>query len=89
MLQWVKSIECYHRALAINPLFENAWFVLGCAAMRAEDWDQAVRAFSRVTHINSENGEAWTNLASVYIKQGQKYVFSRSELFVSFFFIYD
>ncbi|KAJ3042084.1 hypothetical protein HDV00_008166 [Rhizophlyctis rosea] len=70
--EWVKSIECYHRALAINPLFENAWFVLGCAAMRAEDWDQAVRAFSRVTHINAENGEAWTNLASVYIKQGQK-----------------
>ncbi|KND03282.1 tetratricopeptide repeat-containing protein EMW1 [Spizellomyces punctatus DAOM BR117] len=70
--EWVKSIECYHRALAINSLFENSWFVMGCAAMRAEDWDQAVRAFSRVTSLDHENGEAWTNLASVYVRQKKK-----------------
>ncbi|RKO87187.1 hypothetical protein BDK51DRAFT_14076, partial [Blyttiomyces helicus] len=64
--EWVKSIESYHRALAINALFENSWFIMGCAAMRAEDWDTAVRAFSRTVSINHENGEAWTYLASVY-----------------------
>ncbi|KAI8823038.1 uncharacterized protein EV422DRAFT_523138 [Fimicolochytrium jonesii] len=70
--EFEKSIECYHRALAINSLFENSWFVMGCAAMRIEDFDQAVRAFSRVTTLNHENGEAWTNLASAYIRQKKK-----------------
>ncbi|KAI9100474.1 hypothetical protein DFS34DRAFT_578699 [Phlyctochytrium arcticum] len=70
--EWTKSIECYHRALAINALFVNSWFVMGCAAMRVEEWDQAVRAFSRVTSIDHTNGEAWTNLASVYVRQKKK-----------------
>lgn len=70
--QWTKSIECYHRALSLNSLFENSWFVMGCAAMRCEDWEVAIKAFSRVTSLDHENGEAWTNLASVYVKLGKK-----------------
>ncbi|KAI8925868.1 hypothetical protein BC831DRAFT_458966 [Entophlyctis helioformis] len=66
---WNKAIECYELALAINPLFENSWFVMGCAAMRIDDYDKAIVAFSRVTAIDNENGEAWNNLASAYIKQ--------------------
>ncbi|TPX46005.1 hypothetical protein SeMB42_g03828, partial [Synchytrium endobioticum] len=69
---WRESVECYHRALAINPLFENSWFVMGCAAMRIDEWDTAAKAFHRCVSINFENGEAWTNLASVYVKQGRK-----------------
>jgi tetratricopeptide (TPR) repeat protein len=70
--EYAKSIECYHKALALNPLFENSWFVMGCAAMRIEDWDVSLKAFHRVTQMDSENGEAWTNLASVYIRQSNK-----------------
>jgi tetratricopeptide (TPR) repeat protein len=70
--EYAKSIECYHKALALNPLFENSWFVMGCAAMRIEDWDVSLKAFHRVTQMDSENGEAWTNLASVYIRQNNK-----------------
>ncbi|KAH6587963.1 hypothetical protein BASA50_010982 [Batrachochytrium salamandrivorans] len=63
-----KCVECYQLALALNPLFENSWFVLGCAAMKIENFDIAERAFNRVTVIDPDNGEAWNNLASVYIK---------------------
>ena len=49
-----KAVECYQKALAINPLFENSWFVMGCAALRMEDWDVAVKAFHRVTQMDSE-----------------------------------
>ncbi|TPX35304.1 hypothetical protein SmJEL517_g02337 [Synchytrium microbalum] len=69
---YAESVACYHRALAINPLFENSWFVMGCAAMRIDEWDTAAKAFNRCINIDFENGEAWTNLASVYIKQGRK-----------------
>lgn len=67
--EWQKSIECYDSALAINPMFENSWFILGCAALRIEDYPTAARAFSRVTQLEPENSEAWNNLASVYIKE--------------------
>ncbi len=47
-----KCISSYQNALAINSLFENAWFVLGCAAMRIEKWETSIEAFQRVTHMD-------------------------------------
>ncbi|KAL2919891.1 hypothetical protein HK105_200808 [Polyrhizophydium stewartii] len=63
-----RSLECYQLALAINPLFENSWFVMGCAALRVENFDVAEQAFARVTVLDPDNSEAWNNLASVHIK---------------------
>ncbi|KAI8613078.1 hypothetical protein BC830DRAFT_1133906 [Chytriomyces sp. MP71] len=69
---FAESVKCYGMALAINPLYENSWFVMGCAALRCEDWESAKNAFLQTVLINSDNGEAWTNLASVYVKQDKK-----------------
>jgi tetratricopeptide (TPR) repeat protein len=66
--EWQKSIDCYEQALAINPLFENSWFVMGCASLRVENYNVAANAFGRVTQLDSGNSEAWNNLASVHIK---------------------
>ena len=63
------AVTCYDKALSINPMFENSWFIMGCAAMHIDEYDKAIRAFNRVTILDPENGEAWNNLASVYIKQ--------------------
>ncbi|KAJ3215943.1 hypothetical protein HDU67_010174 [Dinochytrium kinnereticum] len=67
-----ECIECYRKGLEINPLFENSWFVMGCAALRAEDWESAEEAFRRTISLDHNNGEAWTNLASVYIRKNLK-----------------
>ncbi|KAJ3107479.1 hypothetical protein HDU97_004075 [Phlyctochytrium planicorne] len=69
---FVESVECYRKGLTINPLFENSWFVMGCAALRAEDWESAEEAFRRTISLDHSNGEAWTNLASVFIRKGKK-----------------
>lgn len=45
---------------------------MGCAALRIQDWDIAIKAFNRVVTMDRDNGEAWTNLASVFIKQKKK-----------------
>ncbi|ORY47759.1 hypothetical protein BCR33DRAFT_753380 [Rhizoclosmatium globosum] len=37
----------------INPLFENSWFVMGCAALRAEDWNTAQRAFLKTVLLTA------------------------------------
>ncbi|KAG0239422.1 hypothetical protein BGW41_007686 [Actinomortierella wolfii] len=68
--QFQEAITAYETALAINPLFENSWYVLGCAAMQVERWDVAIRAFTRVVTLEPANGEAWNNLAAVHMRQG-------------------
>jgi Tfp pilus assembly protein PilF len=56
--------------VAINPLLSRSWFILGCACMRVEDWAEAKIAFSRCVSIDEEDGESWSNLASMYMRVG-------------------
>lgn len=64
-----KAQPCLEKALAINPLHGKLWFILGCCAMRNEDWKQAEISFRRCTAIDDDDGEAWNNLATVLLKQ--------------------
>ncbi|KXN70466.1 TPR-like protein [Conidiobolus coronatus NRRL 28638] len=66
------SVGCYVKALTINPLFEQSWYLCGCAAMQCEDYEVAAKAFRQVISIDDENAEAWNNLASIYLKLNQK-----------------
>ncbi|KAJ7066166.1 hypothetical protein C8F01DRAFT_1122443 [Mycena amicta] len=68
--QYREAIECLEKALAINPLLGRSWFVLGCACMRVEDWAGARKAFTRCVTIDEEDGESWSNLASMYMRMG-------------------
>lgn len=71
-LDYAKSVEAYKKALALNPLFEGSWFILGCASMNIQEWDTAIEAWNRVINLDVEHGEAWNNLATVYSKLKQK-----------------
>ncbi|CAO3662804.1 unnamed protein product [Rhizopus stolonifer] len=66
------AIECYQKALEINPLFEGSWYILGCAAMSVENWEVGARAFQRVVLLDDDQPEAWNNLASIYTKIDRK-----------------
>lgn len=67
---YVKAIACLQKAVAINPLLERTWFILGCSCVREERWEEAREAFSRCVAIDDEDGESWNNLASVYLRMG-------------------
>lgn len=67
-----ECVICYQNALAINSLFENSWFAMGCAAMQLEQWEVALNAFLRCVGLENENGEAWNNLAAIYIRLDRK-----------------
>ena len=56
------------KAVAINPLLSRTWFVLGCACLKLEDWEEARQAFFRCVTIDDEDAESWNNLASVYLR---------------------
>ena len=66
--QFADSICCLKRAVTINPLLSRSWFILGCACMREELWEEAKNAFSRCVAIDEEDGESWNNLASMYLR---------------------
>ena len=68
---YTKSIVCLRRAVAINPLLARSWFILGCAYVREESWEEAREAFARCVSIDDEDGESWNNLASVYLRLGE------------------
>ncbi|KAF9407552.1 hypothetical protein BGZ94_002648 [Podila epigama] len=65
--QFEEAKTAYQLALKINPLFENSWYILGCAGMQLEDFDTAIEAFTRVVSIDINNGEAWNNLAAIHM----------------------
>jgi tetratricopeptide (TPR) repeat protein len=69
---FTECIDAFSLALKLNPLFENIWFIMGCAAMQIQNWPVAEHAFSRVVAITFDNAEAWNNLGSVYLRQHQK-----------------
>ncbi|KAF8885795.1 hypothetical protein BD779DRAFT_1673513 [Infundibulicybe gibba] len=68
--KYSQAISCLKRAVAINPLLSRSWFILGCACMREENWEEAKNAFSRCVFIDEEDGESWNNLASMYLRMG-------------------
>ncbi|KAF8180214.1 hypothetical protein BJ912DRAFT_1023781 [Pholiota molesta] len=61
--KFAEAIECLKRAVKINPLQTRSWFILGCACMRVEKWEDAKNAFTRCVAIDEEDGESWNNLA--------------------------
>ena len=66
--EYAETKDCLKKAVAINPLLSRSWFVLGCACLKIEDWEEARQAFSRCVTIDDEDAESWNNLASVYLR---------------------
>ncbi|GJJ07549.1 hypothetical protein Clacol_001751 [Clathrus columnatus] len=66
--EYEQALQWLRHAARINPLLVRVWFVLGCTAVRMENWNEAREAFARVVSIDEEDGESWSNLASAYLR---------------------
>lgn len=69
--EFKQSIDCYEQALAINRLYADSWFTLGCAYMRTEEWKSAVYSFGVSVSIDDQNAEGWANISTCYMRQEQ------------------
>ena len=49
-----KSVAAYDKSLALNTLQPDAWFSMGCAASRIDDYATAARAFRRKVDIDAD-----------------------------------
>ena len=63
-----KASEYLQKGLRIKPLLPQIWFLVGTISMRIEDWDTALRAFSEVVQQEPEEGDAWSNIAAIHIR---------------------
>lgn len=54
-----------------NPNSSLAWFLRGDASARHQDWNEAVKAFSRAVELNQKNALAWNARGVVYALKGR------------------
>ena len=65
--EWSQVIAALSLAVAINPLFESSWFLLGLSAVQIKNYPEAIKAFTRVIAINNDCPDAWKNLAFCHV----------------------
>ncbi|GAA0153732.1 hypothetical protein LIER_11901 [Lithospermum erythrorhizon] len=61
------SKNLWERAMALNSLYPDGWFALGAAALKGRDTDKALDGFTRAVQLDPDNGEAWNNVACLYV----------------------
>ena len=66
--QYPQAAEAYGRSLGVNRLNASTWFALGCVQLELEDWSAAVESFSRTVQLETEDAEAWSNLAAALLR---------------------
>ena len=64
---WKDAIENYEIALRLNPLYPEAQYTLGCAYMRIEDFNNAIKAFQEVVSQKGDDSECFSNLAICFL----------------------
>lgn len=67
-----ESLQYFDKSLRLSPLQVGVWFTYGCAALDCEEFNLAATAFRRCVNLDNDNFAAWSNLATAYIKAGNK-----------------
>jgi len=65
------AILAARRAVALDARHAGAWFNLGAAHARLENWTESIEAYDRAIEIEPQNRKAVNNLANVYFRQGR------------------
>ena len=69
--KYEKAIECYDKALEINPNYAEAWNNKGVALSKLRRYEEAIECFNRALKINQNDAEAWNNKGNVLDELGK------------------
>ena len=72
LAEFAKAIECYRKAVEMDPGFFDAWHALGMAYLRAGQIQEAIVAGQRSVELNPNDMLAHTSLSMYYMKAGDK-----------------
>jgi Tfp pilus assembly protein PilF len=67
-----EALDCYDQALAIQPLFGQAWFNRGAVLERLGEPAKAAAAYARAAEIHPQNPHAWANMAFLAPRRGDE-----------------
>eukprot|EP01059_Diplonema_ambulator_P017526 TRINITY_DN29540_c0_g1_i1.p1 TRINITY_DN29540_c0_g1~~TRINITY_DN29540_c0_g1_i1.p1 ORF type:complete len:877 (+),score=389.52 TRINITY_DN29540_c0_g1_i1:42-2633(+) len=59
-----EAVECFDKALQLNPVFGADWFSMGWAALKTQQWERAAYCYTRNVQMDMEDGHSWSNLAN-------------------------
>ncbi len=55
------AIECYNKAIKINPKNDGAWYIKGLILKQQGNLDKAIECYDKTIEIKSENENVWYN----------------------------
>ena len=70
--EYDKAIECYQKAIEINPDFADAYYNMGIAYRHKENYDKAIECYQKVIEIDPEDADAYNNMGVAYCQKGMK-----------------
>jgi tetratricopeptide (TPR) repeat protein len=72
MAEYDNAIECYRKAVEIDPSYFDAWHALGMACLRVNKIPEAIEAGKRAIEISPNDMLAHTSLSMYYLRAGDK-----------------
>jgi tetratricopeptide (TPR) repeat protein len=69
--EYDKAIECYNRAIGVNPDLIDAWYKKGNALYNKENYDEAIKCYDRVSLINPNHFDSWYKKGLAYKKENK------------------
>ena len=70
MRNFPKAVECYHRALKLEPDFPPAHINLGLALQDQGKLDKAIASYRRALELKPDYAEARNNLGNAWRTRG-------------------
>lgn len=67
----LKSVEFLEQAVAINPYYHAAYYVLGLCYSKTENYKKAEKCFLKSIKLKPKNQDGYTKLADIYKKQNR------------------
>jgi tetratricopeptide (TPR) repeat protein/plastocyanin/sugar lactone lactonase YvrE len=67
--EYDKAIECYDRAIEVDPNLVDAWHKKGNAFYNKENYDEAIRCYDRASLINPNHFDSWYKKGLTYKKK--------------------
>jgi tetratricopeptide (TPR) repeat protein len=68
--EYNKAIECFNKAIDLNPKSEKAWANKGNALIKLGKYNEALQACDKAIKINPKSSIAWFNKGYAFIKLG-------------------
>lgn len=64
--KYTTAIECFNKAIELNPNYAEAYHYLGSIYKWREDYDSAINYYQKAIEINPDYAEAYCDLGLVY-----------------------